>query len=93
MMISPRGDGSALRVRVVTGAGRAGVVGPHGDELKVRVCSPPVEGRANDELCAVLADALGVHVRDVRIVGGATSRSKLLIVPLPPDLVADRLRT
>ncbi len=52
-------QGATVAVRAVPGASRAKVVGLHGDELRIRVCSPPVDGRANVELCTVLADALG----------------------------------
>jgi uncharacterized protein (TIGR00251 family) len=84
-------DGSVVAVRAVPGASRSAVVGLHGDELKVRVCSPPVDGRANAEVCAVLADALGVREREVQLVHGHSSRSKLLRVPLTADEARRRL--
>lgn len=80
-----------MAVRAVPGASRAALVGMHGDELRIRVCSPPVDGRANDELCAVLADALGVRRREVRVAAGHTSRSKQLVVALSADEVQRRL--
>lgn len=84
-------DGAVVAVRAVPGASRAAVVGLHGDELRIRVCSPPVDGRANDELCAVLADALALKVRDVRVVAGHTARSKQLLVALDAATTARRL--
>jgi uncharacterized protein YggU (UPF0235/DUF167 family) len=42
-------------------------------------------------LCAVLAEALGLRGRDVRVVAGHTARSKQLAVSLPPDEVRRRL--
>jgi uncharacterized protein len=50
----------------------------HGAALKVRLHAPPVDGAANDALIALLAERLGVPRRDVRIVQGATSRSKVV---------------
>ena len=39
--------------------------------LKVRVMAPAVEGAANNALVRVLADALDIPRRDVRIIAGA----------------------
>ncbi len=72
-----------LAVRVQPGASRTGPAGPtgvNGDELKVRLASPPVDGRANDELVRWLAKALGVPRSAVTLVRGQTSRSKVLRV-------------
>lgn len=48
--------------------------------LKVRVMAPAVEGAANNALIRLLADEVGVARRDVRIVAGATSRQKLVVI-------------
>jgi uncharacterized protein (TIGR00251 family) len=48
--------------------------------LKVRVMAPAVEGAANSSLIRVLADELGIVRRDVRIVAGASSRQKLVVI-------------
>lgn len=84
-------DGAVVAVRAVPGASRAAVVGLHGDELRIRVCSPPVDGRANDELRSVLADALGLRTRDVEVVAGHSARSKQLLVQLDAAETARRL--
>ncbi|HAP78135.1 MAG TPA: YggU family protein [Acidimicrobiaceae bacterium] len=74
------GANCRVRVRVQPGARRSEVMGVHGDELRVRIASPPVDGRANDALCAFLASVLGVKSREVEVVGGHVSRSKVLRV-------------
>jgi uncharacterized protein (TIGR00251 family) len=48
--------------------------------LKVRVMAPAVEGAANTSLIRLLADELGIARRDVRIVAGASSRQKLVVI-------------
>lgn len=70
-----------LSVRVQPGASRTGVVGPtgvDGAELKVRLASPPVDGRANEELLRWLAREVGVPKSAVTLVRGQTSRSKVV---------------
>ncbi len=48
--------------------------------LRARVTAPAVDGAANTALLRLVADALHVARRDVRIVAGATSRQKLIVV-------------
>ena len=48
--------------------------------LKVKVMAPAVEGAANNALIRLLAEELGIARRDIRIVAGATSRQKLVVV-------------
>ena len=65
-----------VHVHVQPRAGRTEVVGRHGNALKIRVTAPPVDGRATAAAARVLADAVGVPVRDVRLESGASSRLK-----------------
>ena len=59
--------------------------------LKVRVMAPAVEGAANAALIRILADELGVARRDVRIVAGATSRQKLVVIDgVDPETIVAR---
>lgn len=72
-----------LAVRVQPGASRTGEAGPagvDGAELKVRLASPPVDGRANQELVRWVAKELAVPRSAVTLVRGAGSRSKVLRV-------------
>jgi uncharacterized protein (TIGR00251 family) len=51
-----------------------------GDRLKVQLTAPPVEGAANEALCAALGKALGVGRARVEIVRGEGSRRKTVRV-------------
>ena len=76
-----RPDDALLRVRVQPRASRAaiGQWRPDG-ALSVRVTAPPVEGRANAAVGALLAAALGVAASAVRVVHGEHGRDKLVRV-------------
>lgn len=87
-----RADGACLHVVVVPNAARSGVAGVHGDALRIRVAAVPVDGRANDALLDVLAQALGVPRRDLRLDTGHGSRRKRVVVALPAAVVQDRLQ-
>jgi len=76
LRIEVRGSLVRVAVHVQPRASRSEIVGQHGAALKVRLQAPPVDGAANDALVRLLADALGVSPRSVRVVAGATSRAK-----------------
>jgi uncharacterized protein (TIGR00251 family) len=44
--------------------------------LRVKVRAAPEKGRANEEICAVLADYLGVAKRSVEVIHGHASPQK-----------------
>ncbi len=65
-----------LAIKAIPNAPCNAVAGWLGDALKVRVHAPALEGRANDELCAFLADTLGLPRRAVSVAQGDKSRQK-----------------
>jgi uncharacterized protein (TIGR00251 family) len=75
-VIRATSDGILIDVRVIPRAGRSGIAGTRNGALLVRLRAPPVEGAANAELIAVIADALGVSKHAVSIVTGERSRQK-----------------
>jgi len=68
--------GVQLSIRAQPKASRNGLVGLHGDRLKVAVTAAPARGKANRALAEVLAHALGVRASAVRVVAGEHSRDK-----------------
>ena len=73
-------DGVLLQVLVQPRAARNEVVGVQGEELKIRLTSPPVEGAANRLCCDYLAGLCGVPRSHVTLLGGQRSRHKRLLV-------------
>ena len=63
-------------VRVVPRASKSEIAGEIDGALKVRLCSPPVDGAANAELIKMLAREFGVSRGRVEIVSGQNSRTK-----------------
>jgi uncharacterized protein (TIGR00251 family) len=61
-------------------ARRTAVGGVRGGAVVVQVAAPPVDGEANAALVEALAAALSVPRRDVVVVAGASSRSKVVEV-------------
>jgi uncharacterized protein len=69
-----------LRVRLQPRARREEIVGERGGAVVIRVTAPPVDGKANAALCALVAKAAGVAPSRVSVVRGHTAREKVLRV-------------
>lgn len=67
-----------VTIRVGPGASRTRVGGVHGEALVVKVAARAVEGKATEAALSAVAEALGLRRRDITLVGGATSREKVI---------------
>ena len=84
--------GVSLAVKVHPRAKRNAITGELGDELKVSLTAPPVDGRANAACIAFFAKLLKVPRSSVTIASGQTSRNKVIVVAgLSSDVVRERL--
>jgi uncharacterized protein len=63
-------------VRVQPRASKDDVAGEMGGALKIRLCAPAVEDRANESLVEFLAQLLKTPRSAVRILSGERSRTK-----------------
>lgn len=72
-------ESALIQVRVVPRSS-LNKIAFHDGGLKVWVTSPPVDGAANDAVCAILAKFLGIAPSRVQVVRGQTSKDKLLKV-------------
>lgn len=90
--LTVRDDGCILSLHVQPGAKKAGIAGEHGGALKIRVDSPPVDGRANQALIAFLAGYLGCPRGNFQLLSGESSRHKrVLVAGLAPDELVRRM--
>src|SRR5689334_14252259 len=76
--LHPAAPSCTVAIKAIPNAPRNEIVGWLADALKVKVHAPPVEGKANEGLCAFLADTLGLPRRAVSVLRGDTSRQKLV---------------
>ncbi len=85
------GEDLLLKLRVQARASRDELGESFGDELKVRITAPPVEGKANQHLVRFMAESFGVPIDRVTLLAGGRSRSKRLRIAAPsrlPDGIA-----
>ena len=89
-------DQAVIRVRVLPKSSRNQIVGYEEDVLKVKLTSPPIEGKANKALIEYIATKLGIAKVRVEITSGSRSRLKTVrIRGLSPkqvsSLISDNL--
>lgn len=87
-------SGVLLTVRVQPRASRDEVAGAIEGALKIRLCAPAVENRANEALTEFLAAVLKVPKSSVRILSGERGRMKRVeITGVTRQQVVNLLRT
>jgi uncharacterized protein (TIGR00251 family) len=92
VQIREKGNAVCFTIRVIPRASRSELAGFQNEALKLRITSPPVDGKANDECIRVISDFLRIKKGQVTIVGGHASRTKTIAVEgLTPKEVGARL--
>ena len=71
-----------IAIKAIPGASKTEFAGIKDGQLRVRIAAAPEDGKANAELTAFLAKALGCSKRDVILLRGEKSRVKTIALPL-----------
>lgn len=69
-----------INVYVQPGAKQTQIAGVHGDAIKIRLASVPIEGRANEALLKYVAQLFDVPQRQVALKRGHKSRHKTIVI-------------
>lgn len=77
-------DGCTLAVRMQPGAKKSCFAGFYGEgsetRVKIALQAPPIDGRANEALLALLADIFNLPPSAISIALGQSSRAKVVIL-------------
>ncbi len=79
-------DGLVLRLYIQPKASRDAIIGLHGDEVKVAITAPPVDGQANAHLVKFLAKQFRVAKSQVLIEKGELGRHKQIKIVHPQQI-------
>jgi uncharacterized protein (TIGR00251 family) len=77
-MASDSAESVHLRVLLSPRASKNALVGMQGEELKIKIAAPPVDGAANAALVKFLAKTLGIAADRVSVVAGQSGRRKIV---------------
>jgi len=84
--VSQTEDGLVLRLYIQPKASRDSIVGLHGDELKVAITAPPIDGKANSHLVKYLAKQFKVAKSQVLLEKGELGRHKQIKIIDPQHI-------
>lgn len=79
-------DTLILKVHLHPGAKVSSINGLIAQKLRIKIKSPPVDGKANKELIGLLARDFGIKKSQVRICSGELGRDKLIEIHSPAAL-------
>jgi uncharacterized protein len=71
-----------IAIKALPGASKTEFAGTREGRLRIRLAAAPEGGKANAELIAFLAKALGCPKRDITLPRGEKSRLKTIVLPL-----------
>jgi uncharacterized protein (TIGR00251 family) len=85
-------EGSLITVRVTPRAKQTAITEIASDAIRIRLQSPPVDGKANKTLLKALSNWLNVPGSTITLMKGEKSRIKQLhVAGLPPATTLERL--
>ena len=84
--VTRSGDDLVIRLYIQPKASRDQIVGLHGDELKIAITAPPVDGKANSHLTKYLAKQFRVAKGQVVIEKGELGRHKQVRIEDPREI-------
>jgi uncharacterized protein (TIGR00251 family) len=80
------GEDLLLRLYIQPKASRDKIVGQHGEELKIAITAPPVDGKANAHLSKYLAKQFKVAKGLITIEKGELGRHKQVRIQSPVQI-------
>ena len=75
-----------LNLYIQPKSSRDKIIGLHGDELKIAITAPPIDGKANIHLVKFLSKAFKVPKADVVVLKGFQGRHKQVKIVTPTQI-------
>lgn len=72
-----------LKLHVQPRAKENNITGLHGDMLKLKIKSPPVDNKANKEITSYLAKEFSITKANVELISGQLNRDKKFLIKEP----------
>ncbi len=80
LYLHPHKHGVVLAVRVNPKSSKSKITGIIGEELKITLNAPPIDGKANKELIKLLSKTFSIPKSKITLLSGESSRSKRILL-------------
>lgn len=77
-----------LHIQIQPTSSKDEVVGIIGENLKIKITAPPIDGKANEHLRCFIANLFKVPKKQVLILKGETNKIKTILIKQPQHLPA-----
>jgi hypothetical protein len=72
--------GIIINIKVIPGSSQSGISGVLDGVIKLKLHSPPIEGKANIECIELLSKALSIPKSSIEIVNGSKGKTKSVLI-------------
>ena len=92
LQIIKTANGVAFKVKVIPNSSVSKIMEVTEEFVKIKLNSPPIEGRANKEVINLLSKVLDIPKTSIELVSGDKSKLKTLNVPLNEEQLRTQLK-
>ncbi len=92
MFLIKSADELIIDIYVQPGAKISQIIGIHGERLKIKISSPPVDGKANHEVIEFFSQLLNISRRDISLVSGEKSRNKRVKIIGSSEIIKQQIQ-
>lgn len=73
-------EGIVLQIQVLPNAPKSQIIGEHNQALKIKIKSPPVDGKANEEIIRFFSQIFQISKSKIEVLRGEKSKIKSILV-------------
>ena len=85
-------DGISIKISVVPNSSKSCIIGVLDGALKIKLHSPPIEGKANKEAIEFISSLLNIPKSSISVLRGNKNKLKTLMLKGDKDMLQDKLK-
>ncbi len=91
LKITKTNNGVTFKVKVVPNSSASKIVEVNEEFVKIKLNSPPIEGRANKEVINLLSKVLDIPKTSIELLNGDKNKLKTIGVPITEEHLREKI--